>query len=68
MARPRKRFCPYGHDRDAPGGSRWRLGRTLKGTPTRYRVCVECARARDRRKQEEKPWDSSIRFRTSSWR
>ena len=42
MARPRIRFCPKGHDKDAPGGSHWFQVRTLKGTITWQRRCVKC--------------------------
>lgn len=40
----RKRFCPHGHDKDAPGGSRWNRNKTLKGTQTRDRDCRVCDR------------------------
>lgn len=42
MSRPRKRYCPHGHDKDAPGGSYWSKTKTLKGTLVWQRVCREC--------------------------
>ena len=42
MSRPRKRFCPHGHDKDAPNGSYWRYIHTLKGTKIRARDCRKC--------------------------
>lgn len=42
MPRPRTRYCPQGHDKDAPGGSYWFWTRTLKGTPVRQRDCKIC--------------------------
>ena len=44
MARPRVRFCPYGHDKDAKGGSSWSEVKTFKGTITHRRRCNECNR------------------------
>lgn len=48
MGRPRKRFCPYGHDKDAPGGSAWSRAKTYKGVYIAKRVCAECKRRWDR--------------------
>lgn len=42
MARPRKRFCPKGHDKDAENGSTWFYAFTAKGTPTLARSCTLC--------------------------
>lgn len=44
MARPRKRFCPQGHDKDAKNGIYWRSSTTTKGTLVMMRVCAQCAR------------------------
>ncbi len=46
MARPRSKYCPKGHDKDAPGGSCWRKGRTLKGTINTKRSCAICDKLR----------------------
>lgn len=50
MSRPRKRFCPQGHDKDAPGGSKWYRTRTNKGTWTKARQCVLCVKSKDWRR------------------
>lgn len=42
MARPRRRFCPHGHDKDAPGGSYNTVQYTVKGTLVFRRNCAMC--------------------------
>lgn len=56
MARPRTRFCPYGHDKDAVDGSRWGWGFSLKGTRVALRECRLCAKTRS------KNWKDKLRL------
>lgn len=42
MAKPRVRFCPKGHDKDAPDGSKFYMAKTLKGTEVLVRDCRLC--------------------------
>lgn len=57
MANHRVRFCPKGHDKDAPGGSYLVTRYTQAGNPTPGRECAGCQalyreRKRARRKEE----------------
>jgi hypothetical protein len=54
MSRPRQRFCPHGHDKDAPGNSRWEQVLTLKGTSTGHRSCIPCHREIYQPKQRQR--------------
>lgn len=42
MARPRKQFCPQGHDKDAPNGSILVWQKSANGTKIRARRCRAC--------------------------
>lgn len=48
MSRPRKRFCPQGHDKDAEGGSYWTHIKNENGRLVRKRTCAQCTRNRVR--------------------
>src|SRR5690349_6921672 len=43
MGFPRRRFCPRGHDKEAPDAVYLYPRKTLKGTPTTWlRLCKKC--------------------------
>jgi hypothetical protein len=46
MSRERTRYCPRGHDKDLPGGSRWWVRKTKAGGKTWNRLCAICANQR----------------------
>ena len=60
MAAPRVRFCPRGHDKDAPGGSYWSHDRNYKGHLIKHRHCAECQRMWKRQRYAAKVFQLRI--------
>lgn len=52
MAKPRKRYCPKGHDKDALSGSKFNMTKTLKGSEILVRDCRLCNIERVRKWKE----------------